>query len=64
MCSTLNYYDNFLVFISAASSFALLVGTSVGIASSPVWLKTFILTAGIKKMQALINSYINHDEFF
>ena len=42
MCGTLNYFDHFLVFVSAVSecvsisAFALLIGVLVSISSSPV----------------------------
>ena len=56
----LNYFENFLVFVSAASgcvsisAFVSLVGASVGIASSAVGLKIYAITAGIKKYMSII----------
>ena len=55
VCRGLNYFQHFLVFISAVSgyvsilAFASLVWVSVGIKSSPVGLKICGITAGIKK---------------
>ena len=56
----LNYFELFLVFVSAVSgcvsisAFALLVNVIVGIANSPVGLKIFAITAGIKKYKTII----------
>ena len=58
--SILNYFELFLVFVSAVSgcvsisAFALLVIVIVGIANSPVGLKIFAITAGIKKCKSII----------
>ena len=51
MCRTLNYFEHFLASISA---FALLIGVSVGIASSAVGLKICAITEGIKKFKSII----------
>ena len=62
VCRVLNYFDYFLVFVSAISGcvsisvFVLLINVPVGNASSVVGLKIFALTAGIKKMG------VNHQE--
>ena len=55
MYKVLNYFEHFLVFVSAVSGsvlisvFSSLVGVPVGIASSAVGFKTCLVTAGIKK---------------
>ena len=55
MCRVLNYFEHFLVFVSAASgflsvsAFASLVGVPVGFTSSVARIKTCAITAGIKK---------------
>ena len=73
VCRALNYFEYFLVFVSAVSGcvsitvFASLAGVPVGIANSAVGLKICALTAGIIEFlvsKALINSFINNDEFF
>ena len=57
----LNYFEHFLVFISAVSGcfsisvFASLVGVPVGIASSAVELKICALNVGIKSYKSIIN---------
>ena len=57
---TLNYFEHFLVFVSAVSvclsisAFALLVGVPIGTASSAVGLKVCAITAGIKKYKSII----------
>ena len=57
VCRDLNYFGNFLVFVSAASgcvsvsAFASLVGVSVGISSSTVEIKICAITAGITRGQ-------------
>ena len=54
---TLNYIEHFLILGStitgcvSISSFASLVGIPVGITSSAVVLKTWVITAAIKKIQ-------------
>ena len=59
-CRTLNYCEHFLIFISAVSgcvsisTFALLVGVPVGIASSAVRLKIGAITTGIKNYKSII----------
>ena len=56
VCRVLNYFDYFLVFVSAISGcvsisvFVLLINVPLGNASSIVGLKIFALTAGIKKV--------------
>ena len=56
VCRVLNYFDYFLVFVSAISGcvsisvFVSLIIVAVGVASSVVGLKIFALTAGIKKV--------------
>ena len=60
MCRALNYFENFLVFVSAASgcisisAFASLAGVPVGIVSYAVELKTCALTTGIIKYKSII----------
>ena len=55
MCSALNYFGHFFIFISVVSGcdsifpFVSLFGVSVGITNSAVGLKVFPLTAGINK---------------
>ena len=63
----LNYFEHFLVFISAVSGcfsisvFASLVGVPVGIASSTVELKICALNVGIKSYKSIkiINQHDN-----
>ena len=56
MFRTLNYFEHFLVFVSALSGcvsnfvFASLVGIPVGIASSAVGVKICAIMAGIKSI--------------
>ena len=60
VCRALNYFEHFLVFVSALSgsvsisAFVSLVGFPVGIASSGVGLKIGAVTAGIKKFKSII----------
>ena len=60
VCKDLNYFEYFLIFISAVSdfisvsAFASLVGVPVGIADSAVGLKICAITAGIKKYRSII----------
>ena len=60
MCRALNYFEHFLVFVSAVSgcisfsSFASLVGVPVGIASSTTRIKICVVTAGIQKYKSVI----------
>ena len=60
VCRALNYFEHFLVFVSALSgsvsisAFVSLVGFPVGIASSGVGLKICAVTAGIKKFKSII----------
>ena len=60
MCRALNYFEHFLVFISAVSGcasifeFTSLVDVSVGIASSAAKIKISAITAGIKKYKSII----------
>ena len=55
MCKVMNYFEYFLIFISAVSgcvsisAFALVIGVPVGITSSALGLKICAMTAGIKK---------------
>ena len=62
VCRAINYFEHFLVFISAVSAcvsisaFVLLVVVSVGNANSAVELKICALTAGIKKYMSIIKS--------
>ena len=55
MCKVMNYFEHFLIFISAVSgcvsisAFALVIGVPVGITSSALGLKICAMTAGIKK---------------
>ena len=65
----LNYFEHFLVFVSAVSGFASvfvfasLVGVSVGIASSEVGIKICAITAGFKKYKSIIkNKKKKHDK--
>ena len=59
-CNALNYFQHFLIFISAVSgcvsifAFASLAGVPVGIASSAARIKTCAITAEIKKYQSVI----------
>ena len=59
MCRTLNYFEDFLVFVSAVSggvsvsAFTSLVGFNVGIARSAVGLKICALTIAIKKYNSI-----------
>ena len=60
MCRALNYFEYFLLFISAVSGcvsisvFASLLGFPVSITSSAVGLKTSVITVGIKKYKSII----------
>ena len=60
MCRALNYFEHFLVFVSAVSgcvsfsSFASLVGVPVGITSSTRRIKIRVVTAGIQKYKSVI----------
>ena len=65
----LNYFEHFLVFISAVSgcvsisASTLLVRVPVGIASSVVGLKICAITTGIKKYKSIIKKKRkNHDK--
>ena len=67
-CTDLNYIEHLLILASTVtgcvsiSSFALLVGIPVGIASSAVELKICAITAGIKKYKPIIKKkYKKHD---
>ena len=59
VCRNLNYIDHLLVLIStitrcvSISCFASLVGISIGITTSAVGLKTYVITAAIKKYKSL-----------
>ena len=60
ICGTFNYFEQFIIFISAVSgcvsisAFASLVGIPLGITSSAVELKICAVTAGIKKYKSII----------
>ena len=62
VCRALNYFENFLIFISAVSGcisiseFASLVGVHVGMTSSAVGLKTCAIHARIKKYKSIIKN--------
>ena len=62
MCRSLNYFENFLVSVSAVSdcvsisAFTSLVGVFVGIANFAVGLKICVITAGIKKYKSIIKN--------
>ena len=57
---TLNYFENFIAFVSAVSvcvsifAFASLFRVPVGFASSAVRIKIFVITSGIKKIKSII----------
>ena len=59
----LNYFEHFVIFISAVSGcvsispFGSLVGIPVGITSSAVGLKIFVISSGIKKYKSIIKKY-------
>ena len=56
----LNYFEHFVIFISAVSGcvsispFGSLVGIPVGITSSAVGLKIFVISSGIKNYKSII----------
>ena len=58
VCRALNYFEYFLIFVSAVngsvSTSASLVDVPVGIASSPVGWKICTITEGIKKFKSNI----------
>ena len=60
VCTTLNYIEHFLILGStitgcvSISSFASLVGIPIGITSSEIGLKIYVITAGIKKYKSII----------
>ena len=60
VCRALNYFEHFIIFVSAVSGcvsifgFASLVGVSVFITSSAVEVKVWTITAGIKKYKLII----------
>ena len=60
VCKTLNYIEHFLILASTItgciliSSFASLLGIPIGITSSAIGLKIYIITAGIKKFKSII----------
>ena len=62
VCRSLNYFENFLVSVSAVSdcvsisAFTSLVGVFVGIANFAVGLKICVITAGIKKYKSIIKN--------
>ena len=59
-CTFLNYIEHFLILGSTVtgcvsiSVFAFLVGIPIGIASSAIGLKIFVITAAIKKYKLII----------
>ena len=61
MCRALNYFEHFLVFISAVSgcvlisAFASSVGIPVGITSSALGFKICAITSVIKKCKSIIS---------
>ena len=65
VCTTLNYIEHFLILGStitgcvSISAFASLVGIPVGITSSAIGLKSFVINAGFKK---LIKKKKKHDK--
>ena len=60
VCTTLNYIEHFLILGSTVtgsvsfSVFASLVGIPIGITSSAIGLKIFVITAAIKKYKLII----------
>ena len=60
VCTLLNYIEHFLILGSTVtgcvsiSVFASLVGIPIGIASSAIGLKIFVITAAIKKYKLII----------
>ena len=69
VCGTLNYFEHFLVFVSAVSgcvsisAFASLFGVSLVITSSSVWIKVCAITAEIKKYMSIIKKkWGKHDK--
>lgn len=60
MCNFLNYFENFLIFVSAVSgyvsvsAFGLLNVVPVGIRSFRLGLKIWALPAGIKNLKSII----------
>ena len=65
----LNYTEHLLVLISTVtgwdsiSAFAFLVGILIGVTSSAIGLKTFVITAGIKNYKSIIKKKKkSHDE--
>ena len=60
VCKVLNYFEHFVIFISAVSgcasisAFAWLVGIPIGITSFALGLKICAITAGIKKDKSII----------
>ena len=60
VCTTLNYIEHFLILGSTVtgsvsiSVFASLVGIPIGITSSAIGLKMFVITAAIKKYKLII----------
>ena len=61
VCRALNYFQNFLIFVSTVSDFVLisafasLVGVPAGITSSAVRLRIGAITSAIKKYNSIIN---------
>ena len=69
VCGVLNYIDHSLIVIStitgcvSISGFASSVGIPIGIASSTIGLKIYVITAGIKRYKSIIKKKRKkHDE--
>ena len=60
VCTTLNYIEHFLILAStiarciSISAFASLLGIPIGITSSAIGLKIFVIAAGIKNYKSII----------
>ena len=61
ICGTLNYIEDLIILVSTVtgcvliSAFASLVGIPLKVASSAVAIRTFAITARIKKYKSIIN---------
>ena len=59
-CTTLNYIEQSLILVSkttgciSISAFASLFGFPMGIMSSAIWLKTYVITVGITNFKSII----------
>ena len=68
VCTTLNYVEHFLILASAVteyisiSTFASLLGISIGITNSAIGLKICRIAAGIKKYKSMIKKKKKHDK--